>query len=445
MNGVNGVKRFAEKFKHKLQNDPCENQTTLFNMNIDCKFLIFEQLNFESLLNIAQANKEFAISAVNVFRRKFSDKMIVIECHEDNLPKQNTGWSFNIWDTFHGTKTVQKISYFISEDQLKIQDYKMILNTLRIFGGEIKRLKIVYNGVDVIKSKVITWAINKYCADSLIELKLDECFDSVLNYMLKPFKKVKNIIFLKSFRGMSSYKALPMNELFPQVQHLSLFLTTFSSHYPICYLPQLQHLNLHISSEYENNTVNFIQINPHIRSIDLRSPTSKILDSVNRVLLNLENITISLYTAEDNTMHFDSVTKFKAEDSVFYPGNVTFSQLHELSMNCYGEKCDRWIDFLKKHRNISRFHIDHSNMNDDQFNRITDLPNLIEMTISHLQGEPFQIETIVRFLEDHDKIIKFNLGSCRQSEKEILRGKFEEHWTITDYHKCLTFKRRVLA
>lgn len=445
MNGVKGVRRFAEKLKNKLQNEPCENQTTLFNMNMDCKFLIFEQLNFESLLNMAQVNKEFAISAVNVFRRKFSDKKIVIECHEDNHPRQNTGWSFNIWDTFHGTKTVAQISHFISEDQIKIQDYKMILNTLRIFGGEIRRLKMVYNSVDVIKSKVITRAINKYCANSLIELELDECFDSVLNYMPKPFKQVKHLIFGKSFRGMSPYKVLPMNELFPQIQHLSLFLTTFDSHYPICYLPQLQHLNLDINSEYENQTVNFIQMNPHIRSIDLRSPTSKILDSVNRVLLNLENITISLYTVEDNTMHFDSVTKFKAKDSVFYPGNVAFSKLHELSMNCYGEKCDHWIDFLKKHRNITRFHIGNSNMNDDQFNRITDLPNLIEMSISHLQGEPFQIETIVRFMENHDKIMKFNLGSCRQSEKDIFRRKFEDHWTITDYHKCLSFERRLLA
>lgn len=440
---MNGVKRFAGRLKYKFQNDPFENQTTLTNINMDSKYLIFEQLNFESLLNLAQTNKDFANLAANVFRRKFSNKTIVIECDEDNIPGHSTEWSFKLWDTLYGTKTITKFTHLFSDDQIKIHDYKMILNTLQIFGSKIQRLKMIYSGLDFLKSKIITRSINKYCADSLIELELDECFDNVLNYMPKPFKKVKNIIFGKSFREMSPYEALPMNELFPQIQHLSLILTTFDSQYPICYLPHLQHLNLHISSEYENNTMNFIQMNPHIRSIDLRSPTSKILNSVNQVLLNLENFTISLYTSEDNTIHFDSVTKFKAEDSVFYPENISFSHLYELSMNCYGEKCNHWINFLRNHQNITRFHIDHSNMNDDQFKRITNLPNLIEMTISHLQGEPFQIETIIRFLENNDKIMKFNLGSCRQSDKNILRGKFEDQWIIIDYFKCLTFERRL--
>lgn len=122
-------------------------------------------------------------------------------------------------------------------------------------------------------------------------------------------------------------------------------------------------------------------------------------------------------------------------------------------MNCYGEQCERWIQFLEQHKSLSRFHIGYSNIDDNQFERFTNLPNLSELTISRLESEPIdddsdlqsqtlKIETITKFMATHEKLEKFALGTCEQSEKLELQQIFENEWKITDFNNCLSFERR---
>lgn len=444
MTGVNNVMQLAESLKCKMPSNPLESRTNFCNINVDCMLLIFEEMDFASLLNIAQTNKHISAIAVDVFRRKFSNKMILIEDYSD-LPKQIDIFSNN-WNWFGQLPkeiTSGQETYFVSNDQIRITDRQLILSTLKYFGSVIKKLKITYADADLIESKLITRYINKYCSSSLTELQLDNCAGSVLKHMKRPFKNVEHLTFDQRLLEISSDTPL-MNETFPNLQRLSLLdLSEFSSQYPGCHLPRLIHLDLNMNDlRDESNVIKVIESNPHVRSINLRSISPKILEIISKMQPNLQNLTNSMFPHEVNRIHFTNVTTFKVEDSLTSPTNFSFSNLKELWMNCYGEQCNNWVNFVRDHDSLSRFYIGYSDMNDQQFERLTDLPNLVECSIEHLQKNHFAIDTVVRFLNMHRNLQTFKLGSCRDSDKETFKQNLEKEWEISDYKKCLSFERR---
>lgn len=431
------IKKFADMLKDKYQNGLIANKMQLTDMNTDCMILIFNEMDFDSFINIAQTNKALRDLAVDGFRRKFANKTIIFEDYEVN-PSKHTGLFSGAWE-----KPNHKISNsIIDEDQIKVRDYTTIMNTLHIFGSLIQRIKLVYNYAESSKSKAITSSLNNYCADSLIELQLDNSLDIDFDFMSKPFQKLNHIIFggtLNAILPQENYPTLAIDKVFPQVRQLTLNRLMFGPSYPIFVLPNLQHVNVHVANGYDHFAMVLIERNPKIQSINFNEPTINLLNATSQFLLNLENLTVSSYPFGFNTFHFESVTKFDVDN--VYPENFAFSHLQELTMKCYHQKCNHWIDFFQHHNNLTRLHIDDSNINDNQFKLITDLMNLVEMSVTYLQGEPLQVGTIIRFMENHNNLMKFSLGTCRSTDKEILQTNFENQWNITNYHNCLAFER----
>lgn len=52
------------------------NGTILTDMNVDCQLLILKELDFVSLINVAEVDEAYSALATNVFKRKFALKII---------------------------------------------------------------------------------------------------------------------------------------------------------------------------------------------------------------------------------------------------------------------------------------------------------------------------------------------------------------------------------
>lgn len=56
--------------------------TTITNLNTDCMEIIFEHLELNELINIADSNKRFYSAACQVYRRKFRNQFPIFSPNE---------------------------------------------------------------------------------------------------------------------------------------------------------------------------------------------------------------------------------------------------------------------------------------------------------------------------------------------------------------------------
>lgn len=233
--------------KDKLQNNSI-NDSKKVRLNDDCIFLIFEQMDLDGLVNMAETNRNLAFFVTDVFRRKYSKKTIMIEEYFENLVVPKSSGILpsrqRLFSPFGSSNNEAsgRISYVDSENEIKIHDVKLFVCTIRNFGSLIQRLKVVYNDAATVQSNKITKFINKYCADSLIELELNNCTDKVFKFMPKPFKILEQLTFSHIFKVYYWEIVLPMNEQFPQLRRLSFDLSDWGGSYHYYTLPQLEHL-----------------------------------------------------------------------------------------------------------------------------------------------------------------------------------------------------------
>lgn len=422
-------------------------KTTFTDLSTECQLLVLEKLDFPSLLRAVEINEHFSTLALDVFRRKHSKSDIILQNFslEESLPKFNADADIISTMLTSIGKNPNNLDHLNSSTngRIEIQNMDETLATLTYFGHVISHLKFQYLYMNDNEAKTIAQYIGTYCAKSLIDIEFDSHYQPILRYLQVPFKMAKNITFKSSVSNLID-TALPMNQLFPALKHLKLNgFEEIDNNYIVTHLPQLMHLTFNAEFSYGNfkNVVQMIEMNPQIESIDLINITPKFLGRIVGVLPNLK--TLTLWTRFDNIdeTHFDSVTKFDAKKTLKIPQNFTFSHLEELSMKCDDEQCDDWVIFSEKHRNLRRLHVKSATITDEQFENLTDLPDLEEVSVFLLDGHFIAIESLEKFMNGHSKLNSFHLNSCKKIDKENLYVKFERKWTIMDYQQCLTFER----
>lgn len=137
---------------------------TITNINYDCLERIFELLDVESLLNLADTCKRLRIGAAHYFDDKFCKNFIMLSEIDNSLP------------------AVEVDSDIIISNRLKTA-----LATLRCFGNKITCLGIQCN--DYLKQYIM-----QYCGDALTAIHFDKSVPVFsIEDCQQPFKNVKNL------------------------------------------------------------------------------------------------------------------------------------------------------------------------------------------------------------------------------------------------------------
>lgn len=422
--------------------------------------LILEELDFTSLLNVAQTNGLFSILATDVFNRKFSNYKIVLKIglppiepieSSDDMHDIILGISSDLvefFDPFYVKEDDDRPLVAVSNKQIEILNFDLSLTVLKYFGRVIRNLEVDYSSMDMDRTKKINQAINKYCSNMLIQFDLQHCNENSMEKWTGPFVNVENVS-IGSQLTKSTNESLPLDQLFPNIKNLYFdFLSELDESYTDCYMSHLEHLSIGIakrsSEKNEPKFENLIKRNPHIFSIALDNISSKFLSIVNELLPNLQDLTLWTFEINRRSIHFENVKIFETQIGLYSsPVNITFSKLEELRMSLYIDGHHEWIDFFRNHSNLKRLHIKEilQNRMPLPFEELmAELPHLEEMSMRYKPNE--NVESIIVFLNNHKKLVKFELIECSDADKAILRNKCEHEWSIHNYRGGLSFQRR---
>ena len=168
----------------RVDNVEAPEPRSITNICYDVLERIFEFLDIESLLNVANTCKRLQIAAAVKFGDEYDKKAIRLEIEGQNQITVN--------------------QYFIS-----VCGLKFCLPFLRCFGATLTHL-----GVTSINNDYVDQYINKYCANTLKKIRFTEKTSlSAENFPL-PFPKVKDVRIIRSDLG----KHLPLiSQFFPNL------------------------------------------------------------------------------------------------------------------------------------------------------------------------------------------------------------------------------------
>lgn len=391
--------------------------------------------------NVSQLNADYII-------RKFSSKAIHIYYNPKNDIASKALRFFNIMGT--------KASYYVHRDRIEIiDDFQLIKDTLRYLGNFIRKINVRNFNGDKKHSEEIMKLINQYCSESLIEMEIlfnDSNFNS-LKYATKPFESVEHISiggYIPKTDNISSIGLNnEMNQIFPALRNISLAISSPDNEYINCHFPHLKYAHVFV---HDINFVNeFLRLNPQIKSLELGKASPETLRKLNEMFPTLERLTLESSgmikdEEEEEEITFNNVTAFTMNYSDKNSGkHLHFPSLQQFDIDLNHENSDDWVKFMTNHRQISRFHLKYSYyIADNEFQALTaELPNLMEMSVSHTKrvGDSIGADVIIKFMESHEKLLKFNINACKEEDKPILQEKLADKWTILSRGNRLFFER----
>lgn len=407
---------------------------------------------------MAQTSKFFSNFASEVFRKKFTNKTIIINYYSPfNLRKYleiGVERIQKVWSRFD-----QSENEFTSDDGcIEILTLDAILNTLRNFGKYIRKLKIIIDNADSKESKIISNFVNKYCSDTITEFELRIDKGNAQNYLKNSFKNAQIVSFLNRL-PLNIGGGLSMNETFPRLRILSLSRNSGNVGYLKSYLPNLEHVQIDIGRFSNDQFIKKIfRFNPDIRSISLSEAWPVLLRKVNIMLPHLEHLSVGSFEMHngDEQIQFENVKTFGVKGVFGSSMNILLPNLERLTISLiessagesitggFGEWIGDWAEFMDNHNHLRRFHLEYLLKNEQSkyFELLTwDLLDLEEMTVSSLSGQYIHISSIIRFIERHEHLVRFELEDCMEDDKHTLRERFQSTWNISNYCNGLLFER----
>lgn len=178
-----------------------------------------------------------------------------------------------------------------------------------------------------------------------------------------------------------------------------------------------------------------IRKNPQIRSIETRYFPANYVKVINELLPNVENVTVSTLNYSGSELIFTHVKKFDLnEDQPETIGSLSFSQLETMKMVYKASLHNVWLDFFRKHQNISKLYLRQREYVNEFRVPLVDitaqLHNLTEVTI--LVQHHLNIEVVNQFFENHQQLGKlvYMKNNFQTAEQERLRERFQREWHI---------------
>lgn len=420
------------------------NRTRIMDLNMDVQFLILENLNLTDLLSIAQTNQHLSSLAVDVFRRTFSSKTVMI--HDPNFNETDDNLDGNVI-YIENVETISKMLKYFGA-------YMTHINAA--YGHNVARVKSIIPLLDRISS----W-INLYCSENLIHLQIDSFYDDLtLSNMNKPFKRVENVTIRGRLKELSG-SSLNFNELFPALRRLYLpFLNIYNKTSLLGHFPHLEHIEISTfaytdPSRVTEASVEFIlRKNPQIRSIKLSSSSLNFLKILNDLCPNLEwleldNFEMDSENKDSGEIVFKNVKTFKVYSTLYnIPRNVRFTKLIQFHTDGYLSLSEWGQRLLEKNKQLKKLYLDRGCVETGVLDTLTPaLSQLVEISLTFCAQ--VDDESIIRFINNNQQMEKFHFDDFQgrtSNSSEILSRECgdAEKWIITNRVHDILIERREL-
>lgn len=308
--------------------------------------------------------------------------------------------------------------------QINFYHLELFEDVMQYFGNCVKRIAIVNE-----KDNNLTMAnrlVNEYCSESVKELDLKYISSNALRQYTKPFSAVEKLTCTISTELDENST---LNQFFPGLQQLALSLMDGVNFNLVdCTLTHLKHLELKVFSGCEqrrHQIEGLIRKNPQIQSIALDGFHFDLLRTISEVTPNLENLIVSHFKIDDH-IRFGNVNNFVLISVISdYLEKLSFSHLNSFEM-VYFDQNEHLSGFFKRHQHLKRLHITDAMFGPVVLDELTaNLPNLVEVIV---EDREVSSDSIIRFLNNHQKLMKFQIGREVDADDRELVAIFEKDW-----------------
>lgn len=390
---------------------------TFADLNLDCKLLILEQMNFDSLLNMAALNPDYLDLANYIFKRKYHNK------------------EFLIREPFRGPKLPAfESSQF---DLIELRNLDLITKVFQTFGPMISKVKINYGKNATSEVRTVIDLVNRHCA----ALTHFELFGSIidkdlLNDVQTPFHRVDTVSLHGTFNKLAS-KSLYLNEIFPKIRSLSLDYVRFNNHSDLVLkFPHLEHLSITLEVA---DLRPVIAVNPQIRNLSLHACSLPFLKYLSDHLVNLEALSLKWIALREVNFQteilFNNIKSLKVV--TFHPdlpSVLNAPKLEDLEMDWSALLRDNWMQFFRKHTNLTTLRISQNEIGDDDLAFLaSNVNHLVEAAF--LTKPEVTAPAIVQFVKSSSKLQKLEISYKEQfpiEEYNALQKQIANEWKFTN-------------
>lgn len=384
----------------------------LIDINDHCLWHIFELLDVNDLVSLADAHHRFIPAAVSVFRRlyrKMKEKMVV-----------NLAFARHLSNDSFLCPSDEKIEAFFFH-----------------FGHLISKALISFmdqKGVDIVA------LLQSSCADTIVELNLIFFDENHFQNIDKPFTKLEKLTIIEA---TLSQQLSQMNKWFPNLQslelvHVKLLLPELLE----VNFPQLAHLEIY-SQELDlpiKSIQEMLRKNTQLTSLTLQCDYNReFIESLSRNVPVLQQL--QLWSPEDrflnfhdHKIHFGMVKKFTLNASMSrgdFLVNVpfTFGALQELGFDGFNQFKGQILDFVMQCTDVNKLQLTPYTDDWDDL-MLSDLRNVIntlpKLTDIEFCADAFTMDAIIDLLTNSKQLDKVNLlfmdgPWCSQFEDVIQR------------------------
>lgn len=267
-----------------------------------------------------------------------------------------------------------------TEKQLLLFDLKTACDTFVYFGISIEKLDIQNSLTSIVDLRYVAIAkfANDYAYASLKQLQMNFMWAQTFSPFEKPFERLESFEFFY-IEKLENDKTFDL--LFPQLKRLSLqFLYDADYSYIECEMPHLEYIQLFIDvfpdlPRHMDQIEVFLSKNPQIRSVD-----SNLVQMINKLLPNIENLTLHTFEiGENETFRFENVKYLDVDYMPLAPlKQLSFPQLETLKMPFMPSELDNHVYLFKQYHNLK----------------------ILDFDVKYLANDTTQLHTLLRELND---------------------------------------------
>lgn len=393
----------------------------------DCTSDSLGKLQLRALLEKATTTAQCLQPALEVFRKNYSMA------------------SFSILGPF-----VEDGASAIVENLPKsvtLKNFDVIKRVLKTFGEFIIKIIVSFAKFESNEGQEIVKYINNYSLKSLMDLKIRNCKDNVLDDLKSTFFNVKALTFSSdpSKNLQINIDPVTFERIFPMLESLTLQYTTIIDWAIVGEkFPQLKRLSVDLPAEKtqfrpdETHVKNLLQNNLKIEMLSIEYATMSLLNAANTILPHLKDLELRFLSKQYlnekcDPIRFNNVKLLAIHSDhseVEVPANIYFSQIKELGIYVEPIFTSKWSEFIANqvNKNVDKLVLMSQNLSEGPLSdTATHLPNLNIVTI---RSESYcSAVDVLSFIENSKNLDKLNVFvAMKEHEQNELQLKLRNDW-----------------